>query len=113
MRSLAVALLIFTAVLARSPAVEPGEPIDTNIARVPVESTALSSVGYSRYLQVLEVEFRSGGIYRYVDVPENVFHELMDAPSKTRYYNENVRGRYRSFHVKRPADAVNDTSSSD
>ncbi len=100
MRSLSVALLIFGVALARSMAVEPGDPIDTNIARVPVESSALTSVGYSRHLQVLEVEFRNGSIYRYIDVPENVFHELMDAVSKTSYYDNNIRGHYRAYHVK-------------
>ena len=111
MRSLAVAFLIFAVALGRSFGVEPGDPIDTNIARVPVESSALASVGYSRHLQVLEVEFRNGSVYRYVDVPETVFHELMDAPSKAGYYNSNIRGRYRAFHVK-PALAGQDDYSS-
>ncbi len=100
MRSLPIALFIFAVALARSLAVEPGDPVDTNIARVPVESTALASVGYSRHLQVLEVEFRNGSIYRYTDVPENVFHELVVAASKTSYYDTNIKGHYRAYHVK-------------
>jgi KTSC domain len=100
MRLGALLLLFLTFAATCGVAAEPGETIISNVARLPVESSALASVGYSRYLQVLEVEFRNGAVYRYIDVPENIFHELIDAPSKTGYYDANVRGKYRSYHVQ-------------
>jgi hypothetical protein len=100
-RAIALLLLVFA---QRVLAAEPGDDVVSNIARLPVESTALASVGYSKKHHILEVEFRKEGlIYRYVDVPENVFRELLEAPSKAGYYNENIRGHYRSLHVVKPA----------
>jgi len=71
---------------------------------MPVESTALASVGYSKRLRVLEIEFRNGAIYRYADVAPDVFDALMDARSKARFYDENIRHKYRSVHVRRRAE---------
>jgi KTSC domain len=103
MRVWAMALLFFAFVSGPALAAEPGDDVLSNIARLPVDSSALLSVGYSKEQHILEVEFRKEGlIYRYLDVPENIFHELLEAPSKTSYYNENVRGHYRSVHVIKP-----------
>ena len=43
----------------------------------------------------LELQFRNGAIYRYFLVPQRVYRDLMGAPSKGGYFNQNVRGRYR------------------
>jgi hypothetical protein len=103
MRCRAVALLLFVLGARCSFAAEPGDDVVSNIARLPVESTALASVGYSKTQHILEVEFRKAGlVYRYLDVPENVFRELLEAPSKAAYYNENIRGHYQSVHVVKP-----------
>ena len=103
MRWRAVALFVFFLGARFAFAAEPGDDVVSNIARMPVESTALASVGYSRGQHILEVEFRKEGlIYRYLDVPEKVFKELLQAPSKAGYYNENIRGHYQSIHVVKP-----------
>jgi hypothetical protein len=52
-------------------------------------SSNLKSVGYEN--GILEVEFHNGGIYQYHGVPESVFHELMNAPSRGSYFHWNVR----------------------
>ena len=41
--------------------------------RQQVESSNLSSIGYDSEDQILEVEFKHGGIYQYFEVPENIF----------------------------------------
>ena len=103
MRFRAIALLVFFVTARCALAAEPGDDVVSDIARLPVESTALSSVGYSKAKHILEVEFRKQGlIYRYLDVPENVFRELLEAPSKAGYYNDNIRGHYQSIHVVKP-----------
>jgi hypothetical protein len=103
MRVFAMALLFFAFAATRTFAAEPGDDVVSNIARLPVDSSALLSVGYSKEQHILEVEFRKEGlIYRYLDVPENVFHQLLGASSKAGYYNENIRGHYRSIHVVKP-----------
>jgi KTSC domain len=82
-----------------APAPEP-VGIVSRIKRVPVESTALATVGYSKRLRVLEIEFRNGAIYRYLEVAPDVYDALIKAPSKARFYDENIRRKYRSLHVK-------------
>jgi hypothetical protein len=74
--------------------------IVSRIKRVPVESTALAAVGYSKRLRALEIEFRNGAIYRYLDVEPAVYEGLVNARSKARFYDHNIRHKYRSLHVR-------------
>ena len=60
--------------------------------RLPVRSSDLKSVGYLD--SILEIEFRSGGVYQYHGVPEHVYTRLMSAPSKGRYFHRAVRSVY-------------------
>ena len=65
-----------------------------------VSSTNLRSIGYDAADGTLEVEFNSGGIYQYFDVPEAVYTALMRASSKGRYMNDHVRDHYRCRKVR-------------
>ncbi len=56
-----------------------------------VDSSLLLSIAYSRNTQLLDLEFRSGVTYRYVDVPETVVQEFVAAESKGAYFNHRVR----------------------
>ena len=62
--------------------------------RKPVSSSSISSVGYDPKTLTLEVQFRSGEIYKYEEVPEDVYIGLMDAPSKGSYINDVVKNTY-------------------
>jgi hypothetical protein len=72
----------------------------SRIKRVPVESTALATVGYSKRLRALEIEFRNGAVYRYLEVAPDVYDALLHARSKARFYDQNIRRKYRSLHVR-------------
>lgn len=74
--------------------------IVSRIHRHPVESRALAAVGYSKRLRALEVEFKRGGTYRYLEVPRSVYERLLAADSKAGFYNRHVRGKYRSVYVR-------------
>ncbi|TCZ88385.1 KTSC domain-containing protein [Lysobacter sp. N42] len=63
--------------------------------RIPLESEALASVGYDPARHVLEVEFTSGRVYQYFDVPEHEVRRLLEAPSQGAYFSERLRDRYR------------------
>ncbi len=76
------------------------EPVIWHIWREPVESSALAAVGYSKRLHALEIEFRDGLVYRSLEVPAPTYLELRSAPSKARFYNHHVRGKYRCVRVK-------------
>ncbi len=62
--------------------------------RTAVDSTTMRSVGYDSAQQILEVEFTSGAVYQYLEVPATVFDELMAAESKGRYFNQEIRDDY-------------------
>jgi hypothetical protein len=103
--ALAASFLLAASNLPALPAGTPPRPeIVSHIRRQPVNSTALAAVGYSQTRRALEIEFRNGAIYRYLDVPPSVYHDLMRAASKARYYDENIRRKYRSLHVRRRAE---------
>jgi hypothetical protein len=74
--------------------------ISSRIARQTVHSHALVAVGYSKRLRALEVEFINGAIYRYSNVPPEIYRDLLGAPSKAQFYDANVRGHFPSVHVK-------------
>lgn len=59
-----------------------------------VESSNLASIGYDAKNEILEVEFKHGGIYQYFDVPENVYEELMNADSHGVYFSTNIRNDF-------------------
>lgn len=62
--------------------------------RIPVRSSVIASVGYDGDTAVLEVEFRSGDLYRYFAVPPSVHQALIAADSPGAYFNRNISDRY-------------------
>lgn len=63
--------------------------------RTPVTSSNIRSIGYDPQSAVLEVEFTSGDVYRYFNVPERLHRELMNASSHGRFLNEYIKYSYR------------------
>lgn len=61
--------------------------------RQSVESSNLATVGFLN--NVLEIEFRHGGVYQYFDVSERVYMDLMRADSKGTYHNKYIKNHYR------------------
>ena len=68
--------------------------------RIPVASSNISSVGYDPTSSILEVEFNSGSIYQYLNVPQTEYEGLMNAGSKGRYLNRNIKGCYEDIKVR-------------
>ena len=62
--------------------------------RQPVRSSNIESVGYNAKSHVLEIAFRSGGVYQYDDVPLEVYREFLSAPSKGRFLAQRIKGHY-------------------
>lgn len=65
------------------------------IQRVAVASTNLKSVGFDPKTKTLEVEFIHGGVYRYYEVPAEIHSGLINAESKGKYFQTNVRQKFR------------------
>jgi len=68
--------------------------------REPLESSSLASVGYDAGRQVLEVEFLNGGVYEYDDVPQETYHALLEADSKGRYLNAEIKPHHPSRRLQ-------------
>ena len=68
--------------------------------RLPVQSRALKSVGYDTEGRLLELEFSSGGLYQYYDVPEFTYRALMHAKSKGRFFQTSIDRKFRCEEVK-------------
>jgi hypothetical protein len=62
--------------------------------RTPITSTTLNAVGYDEDSQTLEMEFKTGSVYQYAGVPSSEFEGLMNADSKGKYFNANIKNRY-------------------
>lgn len=59
------------------------------------ESSTIARFGYDESSLVLRVEFNSGGIYDYFDVPSHVFEEMRSASSRGQYLAQRIKGTYR------------------
>lgn len=68
--------------------------------RISVNSSNLSSVGFDQNSNTLEIEFNSGGIYQYYNVPESKYLELMNAVSHGKYFAANIKNIYRFRQIR-------------
>jgi len=59
-----------------------------------VESTTLATVAYDEARELLQLEFCSRAVCLYFGVPPTVHQALVSAPSKGRYFNQMIRGRF-------------------
>jgi hypothetical protein len=69
--------------------------------RVPVDSSMIAAVAHDARGQILEVEFRSGHVYRYAGVSNETFRALLDARSKGQFFRENIEDVYEFARVLR------------
>ena len=65
--------------------------------RKPVISSNLRSVGYAD--GTLEVEFKSGAVFQYKNVPEHVYADMMNAASIGSFFSKNVKDSFVSSKV--------------
>lgn len=82
-----------------------------------MKSRAVVSAGYDAGKLELELEFRSGHLYRYADVPASVYAWLLRIENKGAFVRRMIQGRYVERAVPRSAlehdflqpDALEDT----
>lgn len=68
--------------------------------RIPVNSSAIVSIGYDAAKELLEVEFVDhGGIYQYYDVVKAEYEELMRASSIGAYFNQYIKFQHEEYKV--------------
>ncbi|NER93819.1 MAG: lysine--tRNA ligase [Symploca sp. SIO1B1] len=57
-------------------------------------SVVIQSFDYDQATQTLRVEFNSGSVYKYQDVPDSVYQGLKNATSLGQYFNSHIREKY-------------------
>ena len=62
--------------------------------RTKVESSNIASVGYDQLDSILEIEFKSGAVYQYENVPIRVYDVMMKADSVGKYFNAHIKSKY-------------------
>ena len=62
--------------------------------RVDFDSTTLASATYDHQQNQLQVDFRDGSRYTYSAVTPAVFQDLVTSPSKGKFFNRQIRGRF-------------------
>jgi hypothetical protein len=62
--------------------------------RTPVVSSNVVSIGYGVESRILEVEYSSGGVYQYSNVPPEIARDVLNAPSIGKYLNQYVKKLY-------------------
>jgi hypothetical protein len=70
--------------------------------RRPLKSSVLTAVRYDEDRSALEVTFRTGRTYDYLDVPIFHYDALLAAPSAGHYFNHYIKPNFRSELVYDP-----------
>lgn len=67
---------------------------ESQISMIEVDSSNIQAIGYSFQERVLQVDFLSGSRYRYLKVDPDVFERFINAPSKGRFLNREIKKVY-------------------
>jgi len=70
------------------------------VEMIAVRSSNVAAIGHDPDDLILEIEFLDGSLYRYYDVPEEVFHDFVLAPSKGRFVWSDIRDQYEYERVR-------------
>ena len=65
--------------------------------RQQVSSSNIRSIGWED--DVLEVEFLTGTVYQYTEVPHDVYEEFVTATSVGKFFHVNIKGMYQYTKV--------------
>lgn len=72
----------------------------SRIKRKPVDSTLATSIGYDKAAAILEIEFQSGAVWQYEDVPEKVYKEMVLSSSIGSYFRDFIADIYPERRVR-------------
>jgi len=64
------------------------------VDREPVSSSNILSVGYDPASETLEIEFKTTGVYQYLNVPQFMWERLMAAESLGKFFNAEIKNAF-------------------
>ena len=62
--------------------------------REPASSSNIVSFGYDASSETLEIEFMSGAIYQYYNVPQPIYDAFLAAPSAGKFFAHQIRNAF-------------------
>ena len=65
-----------------------------NMKMIAVNSSAISYIGYDKNSMKMKITFRQTKTYDYCNVSQTIFDSFLNASSKGRYYDLNIKNRY-------------------
>lgn len=65
-----------------------------------VLSTEIEWIGYEKNTRMLQVEFLSGSVYQYDNVPEHLYYDFLAASSYGHFLDEEIKGRFNYRKVR-------------
>jgi hypothetical protein len=65
-----------------------------------VNSSNVRSIGYDNQTAILEVEFTSGDVYQYFNIPVYLYQQFLHASSHGQFLNDHIRYNYRYQKVR-------------
>ena len=65
-----------------------------SLHREPVESSNIVSIGYAPDIGFLDVEFTTGAVYRYFNVPRELQAALREADSHGKFLSNNIKREF-------------------
>ena len=72
------------------------------------KSSTIKEIKYNSAKQELEVEFHSGGSYRYREVPEEAHEKFRDAESQGSHFHREIKPKYRCVKIEKAQEPVNE-----
>jgi hypothetical protein len=70
----------------------------------PVESSNIEAAGYRKRDSLLVVRFKTGSVYEYRQVPQEVYTNFLSAESKGKYFYRNIRDAYDFEKIEQEAN---------
>ncbi len=64
------------------------------------ESTTIDKFKYDAASNTLAVIFKAGGLYNYLDVPEEVAKDFLVSESKGKFLSKSIRGTYKYAKIE-------------
>jgi KTSC domain len=74
-------------------------PARLGIVRHEIESSSIATQGYDAATSTLELQYASGGVYQYFDVPPAVYAQFLAADSKGGFVNSVIKKHYRFIRI--------------
>lgn len=66
---------------------------------IAVNSSNIQAIRYLMASKEMQVRFKDSGIYRFHNVPGSIYTGMLSAPSKGKYFHNNIRGKFLSEKI--------------